>query len=358
MTRKTGLDDSPSAPPRAAPPRRPTMIDVARAAGVSPMTVSRALRGDPSAAPATRARIAAIADELGYVLDASAAALSSRRSGFIAVTLPSLNNANFADTLRGLTEGLAAGLAATPLQILLGYTDYNTAEEERMVASLLRRQPEAIVVTGGAHTPRARRLLAGAGIPVIEMWDQPSDPIGHVVGFSNAEASALMVRRLHEKGYRAMGFLGVATTRDTRGGDRLRGFRDALEALGLSPHRVVEVGAPPVTMAQGAEAMARMVTQFPDVDAVLCVSDLSAMGALHEARARGLRIPQDVAVAGFGDFDLAAYTEPALTTINVEPQEIGRRVAQVIVGAIGPRPADAAPRRLTTAIRIVERDSA
>ena len=336
------------------PARRPTMSDVARAAGVSPMTVSRALRGDPTAAPATRARIVAIADELGYVLDASAAALSSRRSGFIAVTLPSLNNANFADTLRGLTEGLAA----TPLQILLGYTDYNTAEEERLIASLLRRQPEAVVATGGAHTPRARRLLAGAGIPVIEMWDLPSDPIGHVVGFSNAEASALMVRRLHDKGYRAMGFLGVATTRDTRGGDRLRGFRCALAALDLSPHRVVEVGAPPVTMAQGAEAMAQMVTRFPDVDAVLCVSDLSAMGALHEARARGLRVPQDVAVAGFGDFDLAAYTLPALTTINVDAHEIGRQVAQVALGAIGPQPADAAPQRLRTAIRIVERESA
>lgn len=318
------------------------------------MTVSRALRGDPTAAPATRARIVAIAEELGYVIDASAAALSSRRSGFIAVTLPSLNNANFADTLRGLTEGLAA----TPLQILLGYTDYNTAEEERLVASLLRRQPEAIVVTGGAHTPRARRLLANAAIPVIEMWDLPSDPIGHVVGFSNAEASALMVRRLHERGYRAMGFLGVATTRDTRGGDRLRGFRCALEALALSPHRVVEVGAPPVTMAQGAQAMGRMLETFADVDAVLCVSDLSAMGALHEARARGLRIPQDVAVAGFGDFDLAAYTRPALTTINVDAREIGRRVAQVVVGAIGPKPADAAPQRLTTTIRIIERESA
>jgi len=336
------------------PARRPTMSDVARAAGVSPMTVSRALRGDPTAAPATRARIVAIADELGYVLDASAAALSSRRSGFIAVTLPSLNNANFADTLRGVTEGLAA----TPLQILLGYTDYDIGEEERLIASLLRRQPEAIVVTGGAHTPRARRLLAGAAIPVVEMWDLPADPIGHVVGFSNAEASALMVRRLHEKGYRAMGFLGVATSRDTRGGDRLRGFRRALGEIGLSAHRVVEVGAPPVTMPQGAQAMGRMLETFPDVDVVLCVSDLSAMGALHEAHARGLRMPQQVAVAGFGDFDLAAYTLPALTTINVDAREIGRQVARVVLGAVGPHPAHPAPQRLTTTIRIVERDSA
>lgn len=334
--------------------RRPTMSDVALAAGVSPMTVSRALRGDPSAAPATRARIVAIAEELGYVLDASAAALSSRRSGFIAVTLPSLNNANFADTLRGLTEGLSA----TPLQILLGYTDYDTANEERLIASLLRRQPEAIVVTGGAHTPRARRLLVDARIPVVEMWDLPSDPIGHVVGFSNAEASGMMVRRLLEKGYRAPGFLGGATTRDTRGGDRLRGFRRTLGELGLSAHRVVEVGVPPVTMAQGAQAMVELLDAFPDVNAVMCVSDLSAMGALHACHQRGVRVPLDVAVAGFGDFDLAAYTLPTLTTIDVDARGIGGRVAEVVLGAIGPRPADDGPRRLTTTIRIVERESA
>ncbi len=190
------------------------------------------------------------------------------------------------------------------------------------------------------------------------MWDLPADPIGHVVGFSNAEASETMVRRLHEKGYRAFGFLGVATPRDTRGGDRLRGFRRALEALGLPAHRVVEVGAPPITMAQGAQAMAQMLDAFPDVDAVMCVSDLSAMGALHACAARGVRVPLDVAVAGFGDFDLAAYTAPALTTIDVDARGIGRRVAEVVLGAIGPKPAEAAPRRLTTTIRIVERESA
>ena len=165
------------------------MADVARVAGVSPMTVSRAFKADSSVSEATREAILKAADELGYVFDSTASSLRSQRTDFVAVTIPSINNANFADTVRGLSDGLKA----RGLQILLGTTDYDMAEEERLIEQLLRRRPEAIVVTGGKHTARARRMLENAGIPVIETWDLPETPIGHVVGFSNAEAVKGMV---------------------------------------------------------------------------------------------------------------------------------------------------------------------
>ncbi|MGL6209203.1 MAG: LacI family DNA-binding transcriptional regulator, partial [Paracoccaceae bacterium] len=150
------------------PPRKtPTMTDVARLAGVSPMSVSRAFKADASVSGQTREAILKAADELGYVFDSTASNLRSQKTDFVAVTIPSINNANFADTVRGLTEGLQA----RGLQILLGYTDYDMAKEEQLIEQLLRRRPEAIVVTGGHHTPRARRLLANAGIPVVETWD-------------------------------------------------------------------------------------------------------------------------------------------------------------------------------------------
>lgn len=160
--------------------KAPTMADVARIAGVSPMTVSRAFKRDTSVSEATREAILKAAEEIGYVFDSAASSLRSQRTDFVAVTIPSINNANFAETLRGLTEGLKA----RGLQILLGYTDYDIHEEERLIEQLLRRRPEAIVVTGGKHTPRSRRLLENAGIPVVETWDLPEAPIGHVVGFS------------------------------------------------------------------------------------------------------------------------------------------------------------------------------
>ena len=131
------------------------MLDVANRAGVSAMTVSRALRNGASIAAETRDRIKAAIDELGYVLDQSAGSLSSKRTAFVAALIPSINNSNFADTARGLTDALAG----SGLQLLLGYTDYSVEKEEQLVESMLRRRPEAIVVTGGAHTLRARKLL-------------------------------------------------------------------------------------------------------------------------------------------------------------------------------------------------------
>ncbi|WP_292218975.1 LacI family DNA-binding transcriptional regulator, partial [Mesorhizobium sp.] len=216
-------------------PKRPTMADVAHRANVSTMTVSRAFKRDASVSADTRDRILQAAEELGYVFDSIAANLSSRRSGFVAVTIPSINNANFADTVRGMTEGLRD----SGLEILLGFTDYNVEEEERLVGQLLQRRPEAIIVTGGRHTPRCRKMLANAGVPVVETWDLPSDPIGHVVGFSNAEAGRLMVDHFVARGYSRLGFIGGDTSRDTRGLDRRRGFVAALQDRGLDASRVI-----------------------------------------------------------------------------------------------------------------------
>ena len=260
------------------------------------MTVSRALRPNTSVSEATRDRIRTAAAELGYVLDVTAAALSSRRSGFVAMTIPSINNANFADTARGLTEGLQD----SGLELLLGYTNYDTAEEERLVETFLRRRPEALVVTGGAHTERCRALLADCGVPVIETWDLPATPVNHVVGFSNAAAGAAIAHHLVEKGYRRIGFIGGDSSRDTRGSDRRRGFLAALNDLGVAGDRLMTSGAPPVTMREGSEAMTRLLERWPDTQAVMCVSDLSAFGAMSALLRSGSKVPEDVAVAGFG----------------------------------------------------------
>ncbi|MGL5012168.1 MAG: LacI family DNA-binding transcriptional regulator, partial [Paracoccaceae bacterium] len=229
----------------------PTMADIARVAGVSPMTVSRAFKRDASVSESTREAILKVAEDLGYVLDSTAANLRSQRTDFVAVTIPSLNNANFADTVAGLTEGLKDH----GLQILLGYTNYDMGEEERLIEQLLRRRPEAIVVTGGRHTARGRRLLENAGIPVIEMWDLPDDPINHVVGFSNARAVQGMVDHFVARGARRIAFIGGDADRDTRGTDRRAGFIAAMERHGLDATRLIAAGVPPISMLEGAAAM-------------------------------------------------------------------------------------------------------
>lgn len=320
------------------------MRDIAAAAGVSVMTVSRAFRHDGAVSAERRAAILKVADELGYVFDSTASTLRSQKTGFVAVTIPSINNANFADTVRGLTEGLAGA----GLQVLLGYTDYDMAAEERLIDAFLRRRPEAVVVTGGAHTDRARRMLAGAGVPVVEIWDLPANPIDRVVGFSNAAAVGLMVRHFISVGYTKIAFIGGDTQRDTRGLDRRRGFVAAMEQAGLPAHRLIDAGAPPITMREGAVAMGRLLDQWPEVDAVICVSDLSAFGALGECQRRGVAVPTQVAIGGFGAFDVAACAVPTITTVDAFAADIGHSaaqlIAQVLAGGTAPRRTEIAPR--------------
>ncbi|WP_307269235.1 LacI family DNA-binding transcriptional regulator [Labrys wisconsinensis] len=331
------------------------MADVAEKAGVSAMTVSRALKKGASISEEARRRILAAVDELGYVLDQTAGTLSSKRSGFVAALIPSINNSNFSDTARGLTEAIEA----SGLQLLLGYTDYVVEKEERLIASMLQRRPEGIVVTGGRHTERARRLLAAAAIPVIETWDLPAEPIDHVVGFSNAAAMRALVHHLHGRGYRRIGFIGGTSNRDTRGEDRRQGYVQAVEELGLPHGRTISFGQPPISMEQGAEAIVRLVSQWPDIDAAICVSDLSAFGALMECHRRGWAVPGRIAIAGFGDFEVGRCAFPRITTVAVDAEAIGRSAGDLLLRAIeaARRGAAVPPERQVMPFRLIQRES-
>lgn len=332
---------------------KPTMADVAEYAGVSTMTVSRALKKDGRVSEETRRRILQAVDTLGYVLDQSAGSLSSRRTGFIAALVPSINNSNFSDTARGITDTLNN----TGLQLLLGYTDYSTEKEEELIESMLRRRPEGIILTGGSHTPQARKMLKNSGIPVVETWEIPDDPIGHVVGFSNSEVMAELVRALAAKGFKKFGYIGGTTARDTRGSLRRAGFLKAVDELGLGPGRVISFGVPPISIEQGAHAVINMLERWPDTEVVLCVSDLSAFGALMECKRRGMRVPEDIAIAGFGDYEISAFCHPRITTINVDCYGIGRQSAEKLLQAIGGT-TDSGDEITLTDYRVILRESA
>lgn len=304
----------------------PTMADIAKSLGVSPMTVSRAFKRDSAVSQETREAILLAAEELGYVFDSTAANLRSQKTDFVAVTIPSINNANFAETVRQLADGLSrAGL-----QILLGYTNYDIHEEERLIEQLLRRKPQAIVITGGQHTERARKLLSNASIPVVETWELPEKPIGHVVGFSNTQAIREMVDHFVETGYRRIAFMGGDAANDTRGAERRAGFVATMREHGLDATRLISSGAPPIGMREGAKAMGELLERFPDTQAAICVSDLSAFGALTECQRRNVRVPEDMALGGFGNYDIGAICVPPLTTINAFAGDIGARTAELI----------------------------
>jgi LacI family transcriptional regulator, gluconate utilization system Gnt-I transcriptional repressor len=321
-------------PKPSAPARPVTMADVALHMGVSKMTVSRALSRDAenerSISDALRQRIVLASAQMGYVMDQTARTFSSKRSGFVAVLIPSLNNSNFSDTV----HGIGSALEGSGLQMLLGATDYRIHSEEQLIQTLLMRRPEGVILTGGKHTPAARTLLQAAGIPVLETWDLPARPIEHTVGFSNAQATVALVQHLHGRGYRRMAFIGGTSNRDTRGADRKRGYARAVAALGLPEGRVISFGEPPISMDQGAQAITQLMQTWPDTDAVICVSDLSAFGALMECKRRRWAVPQRIAIAGFGDFEVSRNCHPRITTVGVDCAGIGQAAGALLLRAI------------------------
>lgn len=292
------------------------------------MTVSRALRGDPTVSAKTRDTIIETAADLGYVYDSTAHAFRTQKSGFVAVSLPSINNANFAETFRGLSEGLEN----SAIQLLLGSTNYQVAKEKELVQQLLSRNPEGIVLTGGHHLPQTRDLLTKAQIPVIEIWDLPEEPLGYVVGFSYADAMTQIVQHLADRGRRKLAFVGASEGTDMRGAVRRDAVIAAARALGLPDVAVIDAGHAPVSMRHGARVVSQLGPAITEFDALVCVSDPVAFGALNECRRLGVSVPEDIAITGFGNFDVATVSSPRITTVNVHANEIGRKVSAILLG--------------------------
>jgi LacI family gluconate utilization system Gnt-I transcriptional repressor len=351
--RETDAAAEPKAGRRAS--QRPTIRDVSRLAGVSRMTVSRVLSDPELVLPATREKVLKAVADLGYVPDKTAGSLSSRRTGFIALMLPTLTNANFAAVAHGLTEALREA----DYHLLIAYTDYDMAEEERQLRNLLARRPEAIVLTGAMHRRNASRMLMAADVPVVEIADLPSQPIEHAIGFSNYQVGRTAARYLLDRGFTRIGALAASPdgeVTDHRGEERMRGFEDELRLSRLSTDRVFRHGTAPVSFHHGATAFRALVEQHPDVEAVFAVSDLSAVGAVMEAQRMGLTIPDDISIMGFGDFEIGREINPALTTILVDFRALGVRTGKMLVDLLA-RDTPLSPSIVDVGLRIIERAS-
>lgn len=334
------------------------MSDVSKLAGVSKMTVSRVLAEPELVSPTTRARVLQAVDQLGYVPDRVAASLSSRRTNFVAAIVPTLTNSNFADSAQGLAEALRAA----DYQLLIGYTMYDLNEEERVIRTMLARRPDALVVAGIIHTRAAREMLLRADIPIVEIWDVPEHPIDHAVGFSNYDVGKAAGRHLISRGYQkigAIGSVGEGDIRDFRGESRLLGFSAALREAGIPDDRILRTGYAPVGHDHGADAMNKMLQTHPDIEAVFCVSDVSAFGAVMECHRLGIKVPDDVGIIGFGNFDIGRQTHPSISTIGVNATEIGRRTGELLLTLLQSVSGNMAPiaARIDVGYELIERDT-
>lgn len=305
------------------------MQDIARQLGISAMTVSRALKADSSVAPATRAAVLKAIEDLGYVPNQIAGSLSSRRSGFAAVLVPSLNNPHFSESVLSL----GTALQAHGMQLLIGNTGYDREKEAELVRAFLARKPEAMILTSDGHSAATMASLAHAGVPVVEIWDVPQQPIQHVVGFSNRDAMRGLIGELLALGYRRISYLGESGDDNTRGAFRRLGYADAMQQAGLAP-RILSIGRPPATMSDGEAALDSVLEAYPDTELIACVSDPLAFGIIAACQRRGWAVPEKLAVSGFGDFEIARVAVPAITTVAIDAGEIGRRAAETILAAL------------------------
>ena len=299
-----------------------TMATIGRLAGVSQVTVSRALSNPAKVSKEALDRIHEAIRVTGYVPNALAGALASRKSCLITALIPSITNVVYSSLLHGFSEIMRE----KGYQLMVSETGFAPEDEEALIFTHLSRRPDGILLTGIHHSPRARKMLIGAGIPVVEVWDITEAPVDFCVGFSHPETGRRVAEMAHAWGYRAS---ATVTAGDVRALRRRDGFRTRFaELTGTPPGPSIEGAAGPASLAGGREALGRLIEVEGFRGGVIhCSSDQYAHGILIEAQARGLSVPGDVAVIGFGDQDYAAHTAPAITTVRVDRDRLGRAAA-------------------------------
>jgi LacI family gluconate utilization system Gnt-I transcriptional repressor len=301
------------------PLKAATLHDVAKAAGVSLITASRALSNPAVVSDKTKARVQQAVEATGYIPNLLAGGLKSKRSLMVAGIVPALSVSQFLPTV----EALTTALAAEGYQLILGQTAYDPAREEAVLNTMISRQPDGIVMTGLVQSPRAQERLRRSGIPVVETWDLSDRPVDMVVGFSHLKVGSAVAGYFLSKGWKKV---GVATGSDHRAMQRREGF---VATLGRDcPTAVVPA---PSSLELGRRALGELLEKEPGLEAVCCSSDTLASGVLIEAQARGLRVPEDLAVCGFGNADFGAHTVPSITTVHVDGPGIGRLAARLII---------------------------
>lgn len=303
------------------------LSDVARDAGVSPATVSRAISQPELLSAETLMRVRKSADRLGYRPDGAARALASGRSMTVGAVMPTLDNAIFSRALQAMQTTLAAG----GYQLLVASHDYNPAAEVEVIRTLLSRGVDGMILVGADRAPEAEALLMAAGVPVVLTWRAPAGTPAVVV--DNEQAGALAVQHLMELGHRRIGAITGTIRFNDRQRMRLTGARQALERTGLAlpPSLACEQST---TLEGGRMGCAKLLELADPPTAIVCGLDLLAIGCMVEAQARGLSVPGQLSVVGIDDLDMSAHVSPSLSTVHIPTARIGSEAASKLVAML------------------------
>lgn len=332
--------------------QRVTMLDVAEHAQVSPSTVSLYLRKPEAVSAAAGRVIARAVDELGYVPNLVAGGLAAASSRVVSIIVPSVRNAFFAETV----ATMQMELGKERLQVMLGHSEYSEREEESLVRTALSWAPSAVVLTGQSHSPATRKLLSSANVPVVEIWELGGQPIDMTIGFSHDKVGRTAAQHLLSRGCKRLAFLGARMQEDHRASNRAQGFLQAAKAGGAE--EVTIIGNPARAGVElGGMLLQQAVEQLPGLDGIACSNDHIALGAIFECQRRGIPVPEEIAIVGFGDLDFAASSIPALTTIRPPGDLIGTEAARLIIKQVRGDHSDKGS-IIDTSFKLIQRQSA
>ncbi|MCV6823043.1 MULTISPECIES: LacI family DNA-binding transcriptional regulator [Halocynthiibacter] len=306
--------------------KRPlTLRDVSEASGVSEMTVSRVLRNRGDVSAETRVKVQEAAKRLGYVPNKIAGALASQRVNLVAVIIPSLSNMVFPEVLTGISDVLDD----TPLQPVVGVTNYLPEKEEEVLFEMLSWRPSGVIIAGLEHSDASRAMMENAGIPIVEIMDVDGEPIDAMVGISHRRAGRKMAQAIIKAGYKRIGFMGTKMPLDHRARKRFEGFTEALAKAGLevADQEFYSGGS---ALLKGREMTEAMLERTPDLDFLYYSNDMIGAGGLLYCLEKGIKVPKHIGLAGFNGVELLDGLPRKLASMGSERREIGKLAAQII----------------------------
>ncbi len=305
------------------------MKDVAALAGVTSMTVSRALHRPEMVAEQTRERVLEVVAQTGFIPNLAAGTLSATRSRIVTAVVATLAEPGAAEIVGGLSDTLSeAGY-----QLLLNQSRFDPKSEEELLRAALGWTPAAVVMSGMTHTRATRAMLQRSGVPVIEMNEIDGRPIDMAVGLSNFEGGRQSALFMARRGSRRIGFLHGSPRHNERVRRRREGFLKGLSEAGLEPDPglTLEIEANPHG---GAQGLATMLQRYADLDGIIAATEREAVGVLQECLRRSLAVPGRIAIMGWGDSELSSEMVPTLTTVRTMRYEIGQQSARVILNRL------------------------
>ena len=329
--------------------RRPTLADVARLAGVSLGSASRALSMPEKVKPATLLAVSRAVAQLGYIRDGAARALASRRSHTIAAVYPTLNNPIFAHS----THSMQQTLWAMNYQLLIVSHEYHVEDEAALIRATLERGVDGVIMVGTDHDDEVFHMLRQRDIPYVLTWSIDESKYPYCVGISNFDASYQLARHALQLGHTRLAICSGTAARN----ERARGRRDGIiaaarqDGVQIPQEWVLEQ---PFSYEGGRQAIRQLWQLDSRPTIVFFGTDLQAMGALDECRRLGIDVPGSLSLAGFDGIEEAAMMQPAITTVCIPAHDIGVNAAQIMVGLIENQPV---PRPAPLPALVVKRDS-